>query len=126
MGGVTRTIRKAAKTVTKPLQQVAKTAAKVASPIIKPVAEAVGGEMQRPDTFAGAPADVIRAAEQQAAQTIKEATGLGPSPKAAVGAGGASTAATQTSRRRRGSGRVTGARGVMGSAPVERKSLLGG
>lgn len=132
MGGVTRTIRKAAKKVAAPIVKVAEQ-----TPIAKDVLKVVndplravrsgGGlaQSQRPDTFAGAPKEVIQAAESQVQQTIKEATGLGPTPKAATGAGGTETQ-TQAQRRRSRRGIRTGARGVMGSAPVEKKSLLGG
>ena len=120
MGGV---IRRVAKTVTKPVQQVVKEAAKI-SPVAQ-VAEAVGimpekkAEPVRPKEAApaAAAASAASSAEAPAAATV--------TPKAATGVGGTQTQ-TQAQRRRGRRGIRTGARGVMGSAPVERKSLLGG
>ena len=109
MGGV---IRRVAKTVTKPVQQVVKEAAKI-SPVAQ-VAEAVG---IMPEKKAAAAASAASSAEAPAAATV--------TPKAATGVGGTQTQ-TQAQRRRGRRGIRTGARGVMGSAPVERKSLLGG
>jgi hypothetical protein len=132
MGGVTRTIKKAVKKVAAPIVKVAeqtpiaKDVLKVANDPLRAVRPGGGlAQSQRPDTFAGAPKEVIAAAESQVQQTIKEATGLGPTPKAATAAGGAETQ-TQAQRRRGRRGIRTGSRGVMGSAPVEKKSLLGG
>lgn len=121
MGGVTRTIRKAVKKVAAPIVKVASEV-----PVVKEVAKAVV-PTGRPDTFAGAPKEVIAAAQAQAAETISKATGLGPTPKAATSAAGATTSGeTQAQRRRGRRGIQTTSRGVMGAAPVERKSLLGG
>ena len=121
----------------KPVRQVKKVAAK--TPIVKDIVKVAndplravkpgGGlaQSQRPDTFAGAPKEVIAASEQQVAKTIKDATGLGPAtPKAAVPAGESEMAATSDqTRRRRARGIATGSRGVTGSARTTRKRLLG-
>lgn len=132
MGGVSRSIRKVAKKVTKPIAQVA-----AATPIVKDVMKVANDPLRavkpgkmlaqqaRPDTYAGAPKEVIKAAESQAQQTITGATGLGPTPKAAVGAGSEMTADSAQTRRRRARGIATGSRGVTGQARVSRKRLLG-
>lgn len=132
MGGVARTVRRVAKKVTKPIAEVAS-----ATPIVKDVMKVANDPLRaikpgkmlaqqaRPDTFAGAPKEVIKAAESQAQQTITEATGLGPKPKAAVGAGSEMTADSAQTRRRRARGIQTSARGLTGTARVSRKTLLG-
>lgn len=122
MGGVSRSIRKVAKKVTKPIAQVA-----AAVPVVKEVAKAVT-KPGRPDTFAGAPKEVVSAAADQAKQTIMETAGtpLGAvKPKATVGYDSEMAADSAQTRRRRARGIATGSRGVTGQARVSRKTLLG-
>lgn len=111
MGGV---IRNVTKVIAKPLQEV-----------VKQVGEATG-IIEEPK--AAAPAAKPKEAVGAAAAAAEAAPSAAPTatPKAATAAGGGASAETPSARRRRGRGRVTGSRGVMGSAPVERKSLLGG
>jgi hypothetical protein len=128
MGGVTRTIRKAVKKVAAPITKVAKEV-----PI-------VGGAVKAVEQAVSPPKDVVRtpgfAAETGLAPKVeqgvfaqapaeKAAATETVTPKAATGVGG-TQGETQAQRRRGRRGIRTGARGVMGSAPVERKSLLGG
>lgn len=110
MGGV---IRNVTKVIAKPLQEVVKQAGKATGIIEEPQAAAPAA---KPKEAVGAAA----AAAEAASSAAPTAT-----PKAATAAG-ATAAETPSARRRRGRGRVTGSRGVMGAAPVERKSLLGG
>lgn len=122
MGGVSRSIRKVAKKVTKPIAQVA-----AAVPVVKEVAKAAT-KPGRPDTFAGAPKEVVSATADQAKQTIMETAGtpLGAvKPKATVGYDSEMAADSAQTRRRRARGIATGSRGVTGQARVSRKTLLG-
>lgn len=135
MGGVSRTIRKAVKKVAAPITKVAKEvpivggAVKAVEQTVSPPKDVVRTPGFAAETglapkveqgvFAQAPAEKAAATE---AVTPKAAT---VTPKAATRVGG-TQGETQAQRRRGRRGIRTGARGVMGSAPVERKSLLGG
>lgn len=122
MGGVARTVRRVAKKVTKPIAEVA-----AAVPVVKEVAKAVT-KPGRPDTFAGAPKEVVSAAADQVKQTLTETAGtpLGAvTPKATVGASSEMAATSAQTRRRRARGIQTSARGLTGTARVARKTLLG-
>ena len=131
MGGVSRTIRRVVKKAAAPIAKIAKEV-----PVVGNVVEAVEKQVSPPKdvvrtpgfaaetgmaprvksgVFSGGPAEKAAATEAAATATPKAAT-----------AAGATAAETPSARRRRGRGRVTGSRGVMGAAPVERKSLLGG
>lgn len=138
MGGVTRTIRKAVKNPVKAVKETVGAAANVVSqvpivnqvPIVKDVVKPIVNP-GRPDTFAGAPKEVISAAADQAKETLTKTAGtpLGattPKSPTAAGAAGSTSSATYNMRRRRGRGIATGARGLTTSAPVQRKTLLGG
>lgn len=135
MGGVSRSIRKVARKVTKPIAQVA-----AATPVVKDVLKVANDPLRavkpgkmlaqqaRPDTFAGAPKEVVSAAADQAKQTIMETAGtpLGAvKPKATVGYDSEMAADSAQTRRRRARGIATGSRGVTGQARVSRKTLLG-
>jgi hypothetical protein len=132
MGGVTRTIRKAVKNPVKAVKETVGAAANVVSqvPVVKEVVKPIVSP-GRPDTFAGAPKEVISAAADQVKETLTKTAGtpLGattPKSPTAAGAAGSTSSATYNMRRRRGRGIATGSRGLTTSAPVQRKTLLGG
>ena len=128
MGGVTRVVRKAVKKVAAPIAKVAKEV-----PVVGKVVEGVERRVSPPKDVTRTPGYAAETGlapkvEQGAfakAPAEKAAATEAVTPKAATGVGG-TQGETQAQRRRGRRGIRTGARGVMGSAPVERKSLLGG
>lgn len=128
MGGISRTIRKVIKKAAAPIAKVAKEV-----PVVGKVVEAAERQVSPPKDVVRTPGYAAETGlaprvEQGAfakAPAEKAAATETVTPKAATGVGG-TQGETQAQRRRGRRGIRTGARGVMGSAPVEKKSLLGG
>lgn len=133
MGGVTRTIRKAIRNPVKAVKETVGAAANVVAPV--PIA---GDIVKAVERRVSPPSDVVRtsgyAAETGLAPNVGQAVAKATSateptkPKAvtAAGSAGSTSSATYNMRRRRGRGIATGSRGLTTSAPVQRKTLLGG
>lgn len=124
MGGVISSVAKPIRKVIKEVvpKPVKEAAEAVASPIIKELA---------PDTSRGMGGTQLAAAQDAAKKTAggEAATAMTATPTAPTRQVAQTGAGAYDKRRRRGMAtrtRATGSRGVLGAAPVERKTILGG
>jgi len=117
MGGASRIVRRAVKTVAKPVTQVAQAAG-----IMPKSFSQMGGEELA--VVKSKAAVKPKAPAQAAAESVTSSPSV--TPKASVAYGGSEMAAdSNQTRRRRARGIQTSARGVTGTARTARKTLLG-